>query len=108
MDLAFSDIKQIVDDLAETRTMLAEEQQLTSTLQAKLEKANELSTAISDAVFYLGGGDLYLEEFGRLCFCTGCMFTEKGTRDKKIHASTCEDLWRAWKAHNHHTLKVTK
>jgi hypothetical protein len=73
----------------------------------EIEKSHKLSAAMADAIFYLGGGDIYLEEFGRLCFCFGCGFGEHKTWNKGIHATTCDDLWLAWKKYTHEQLKVT-
>lgn len=39
-----------------------------------------------------GGGDIYLEEFGRYCFCSGCYIGETGPVTKDAHSSVCNDL----------------
>jgi hypothetical protein len=49
-----------------------------------------------EALYFLGGGDVYLEAFGRLCFCHGCSIGEKGAIDKKIHSSACDSAWKAY------------
>lgn len=48
--------------------------------------------ALIRGAYFLGGGNVYVEEFGRLCFCSGCTITEAGARDKKAHSSSCDEL----------------
>ena len=48
------------------------------------------------ALYFLGGGNVYLEAFGRLCFCSGCRIGEKGAINKHVHSSSCEDAWKAY------------
>jgi len=57
------------------------------------EKVAEVFSAAFDmmeALFFLGGGNLYLLEFGRLCFCPAHGLGEK-------HADSCEMAWAAYK-----------
>ena|SRR5438128_1091295 len=45
-----------------------------------------------DALCFLGGGSIYLEQHGRLCFCP-----KRGTNpDPKNHSPTCNDTWTAF------------
>lgn len=47
---------------------------------------------VLQAAYLAGGGSVYQEEFGRVCFCTGCRYTENGPVDKGRHATSCDDL----------------
>lgn len=40
----------------------------------------------------LGGGDLYLEEFGRYCFCSCCQINHGGPSVKPFHSTACNNL----------------
>jgi hypothetical protein len=62
-------------------------------------KANaQLISASPDfyqAAALLGGGDIYLEEFGRYCFCGACGFGPDKPWRKRFHATACDDMNRA-------------
>jgi hypothetical protein len=50
------------------------------------------SYTLSNALYYMGGGSVYLEDFGRLCFCA-----RHGRGGPEEHATTCNDAYEAWK-----------
>lgn len=45
-------------------------------------------------VYYKGGGRVYLESFGRLCFCSAFHF--KHPQPTNGHATVCDQLWEAY------------
>jgi hypothetical protein len=51
--------------------------------------------ALLRGAYYLGGGSVYIEAFGRVCFCSGCSIEERGARDRGRHSSACDDLTAA-------------
>jgi hypothetical protein len=46
---------------------------------------------LAQAVYLAGGGALYLEDYGRLCFCPA---RGRGA----VHATPCDELWQAYRA----------
>jgi len=59
---------------------------------------NELQGSIPGelvaAIYYKGGGSVYLESYGRLCFCAA--YQTKQPRPSARHASVCDELWKAY------------
>jgi predicted Zn-dependent protease len=53
------------------------------------------SPELLEAAKCLGGGSVYLEEFGRYCFCSACQINDDGPHTKPFHSSSCDDLNRA-------------
>ena len=60
---------------------------------------NELQGSIPGellaATYYHGGGSVYLESYGRLCFCAA--YWAKQPRPSSRHASSCDGLWQAYR-----------
>lgn len=50
---------------------------------------------VLEAAFLAGGGDIYQEEFGRICICSGCRILETGGRDTGKHTTACDELNKA-------------
>lgn len=55
------------------------------------ERIAELEAVLQWA-YMVGGGDVYQEEFGRVCFCSGCRITDDGSKDSKKHTTGCDEL----------------
>ena len=57
----------------------------------------------AEALYYLGGGNVYIEEYGRMCWCpvhNKKPFASDGARkligDASKHATSCNNAWDAW------------
>lgn len=48
------------------------------------------AATLREALFYLGGGDIYIEQCGRLCFCA--VYGKPG----REHSTSCDWAWNAY------------
>lgn len=63
------------------------------TISRRLESVDESNLKGEHAaLFYLGGGNVFLENYGRLCFCP---LYGDAINDEE-HATSCNDAWVAF------------
>lgn len=71
--------------------------------RSEMLKHRRNARRLSDALFFMGGGNTFLEEHGRLCWCA--KYGKPGA-----HSTACENSWIAWKdingAENYHGAKT--